>query len=350
MRVPKYPVQRAVARTGVNYFRSIVEASNSIFIEIPQESDIGIVAIIELIEKERPTNKSIAAQIKSGDSYYNENNDECSLPVGNHADYWLRYPLPVYGLVYVPSKNCGYWVDIRSYLKRNPTAVSITFRCTKVSAFTQQTFQQVFSPRITGTLPTDLPFEEALSLFHSANSDESYLGMHVLFRLHSDRNLVWDEFISYFKDRRSDDIPGIFAYYLAHIPWHGDIWGGRDKITAESREYAKSLIQKFNRADIIKLLELIDEQGIARGTVGQSVEALIASVTSAKQHLLSIIHDVGLTWSTREWALVIYAYHNQATAEEVLETIKTLSKFSAHSEYISYILTELKRSHGVFLY
>ena len=104
MTLPKYPISNIPAKIGVNFVRAVVEASNSIFNEIPQQNDIGIDGIIELI-KINPIGHCIAVQIKSGSSFFTPAKSECHFPVDNHAAYWLKYPLQVYGIVYVPENG-----------------------------------------------------------------------------------------------------------------------------------------------------------------------------------------------------------------------------------------------------
>ena len=101
--MPTYKRSAITAKDGINFIRSAVEASGSLFIKIEQENDLGIDALIEFVENERPLNKQIAVQIKSGASYYTPESDECAFPVGSHREYWAQHPLPVFGLVYVPS-------------------------------------------------------------------------------------------------------------------------------------------------------------------------------------------------------------------------------------------------------
>jgi hypothetical protein len=113
----RYPKSRSVSKEGINLVRSIVEKANSIFHEVHDENDIGIDAHIEFIRDEKPTNLVIALQIKSGTSYYNRNTNQCVIPVGKHLDYWAGYPLPIYGIVYVPSLRNAYWINIKKYFE-----------------------------------------------------------------------------------------------------------------------------------------------------------------------------------------------------------------------------------------
>ncbi|NQU31343.1 MAG: DUF4365 domain-containing protein [Anaerolineae bacterium] len=307
MSLPKYPISNVVAKVGVNFVRTVVETSNSIFSEIPQQNDIGIDGIIEIIQAEHPTGHCIAVQIKSGNSFFTPEKNECHFPVDNHAAYWAKYPLPVFGIVYVPKKSCSYWVNIKKYLEENQETNQIRYLCTKTNIFNLENFNKVFVPYLIGNLP-EFNFDEALELFYSPNEDENYVGLIILFRKYSDRNVVWDEFIEYFRESEISKIPNIFIYFLAHIPWHMDIFGGRDKITHESRDYGKSLINTFGKDEVVKLLQFIDENGIDRGAIGQSVEAIISSIPERQAILDEISKDDEIPISLREWVDVIRMY------------------------------------------
>ena len=90
-----YKKSSVTSKIGINYVRTIVEDCGSLFHKIEHESDLGIDAIIELIRDEKPLNHQVAVQIKSGSSYYNRSKKEFFIPIENHRDYWLNYPLPV---------------------------------------------------------------------------------------------------------------------------------------------------------------------------------------------------------------------------------------------------------------
>lgn len=342
MDFPKYSETNVASKTGINYVRTVVETSNSIFHEIHQENDIGVDAIIELIKNEHPTGKMVAIQIKSGESFYVSG--KCVIPIDNHRKYWENHPLPMFGIVYVPSLSCAYWVDIKEKLLENDTSSSIKFEPSKANTFNHQDFSRVFAPRILKEMPRGFSFSDAVELLRSKNPDESFLGLIVLFREHTDNNLTWDEFVSYLRGKSVKDIPKLFPYILAHIPWHQDIWGGRDKITPESREHAKKLFTSFGKEDYVKLLQLIDHEGVARGTVGQSIEAIISSIQESGNYLEKIVVDVNLPLEIRERASLIYAYKFRKSSLPLLESIAT------ESDVITLLMQDIKKYGGVSLY
>jgi hypothetical protein len=226
-----------------------------------------------------------------------------------------------------------------------------------VNKFDTDNFSRLFAQAIICSSPLqyiftskDFPLEEALELFRSVSQEESLIGMIALFQLHTDKTLVWDEFIRYFRQTSPERIHKALAYYLSHIPWHMDIWGGRDKITDETKKYAKAVITGFGKTDVAKLLSLIDEEGVARGTIGQSVEAIIKIIPRSTQYLAEISSDETVPLSIREWAAIIHAYQNQRTVQGLESSMILLSAISERSEYARLVLADLKRFHGFELF
>lgn len=114
------------------------------------------------------------------------------------------------------------------------------------------------------------------------------------------------------------------VYFFAHISWHPDIWHTGESITERTKEHARKLFASFGRLEIEKLLTFVDEgAGIARGTIGQSVEAIISALPNATQCLTEIIADVNLLPFTRECAALILAMNNGKSS---VPTISILAK------------------------
>jgi hypothetical protein len=170
--MPTYKRTAVTAKEGINFIRSAVESAGSLFVKIEHENDIGIDALIEFIADERPLNKQIAVQIKSGASYYVQETGECVFPVGDHRDYWVNHPLPVVGLVYVPALESAFWASIKGLLKANPETTTMRFSATEANRFDARTFSTIFVPQVVGSIP-DLEFDEALRLARSETTQQS---------------------------------------------------------------------------------------------------------------------------------------------------------------------------------
>lgn len=345
MHMPKYKKTNVTSKIGVNFVKGIVEEAGSLFHKIEQENDLGIDGIIEFIKDEAPTNKSIAIQIKSGKSYFNLQNTESLIPVDDHYEYWINYPLPVYGLVYSPELRKGFWVNIKDYLKAQGPCSVIRYSNNKTNEFDLKSFKKLFSPLILKEIPA-LSFEEALSLFDSKHYDEVYLGMIILFRRYVNQKIVWEKFISYFIDQDIHNIPYSLIYYFAHIPWHGDIAYHGEPINKEIKSYVKTCFNKFDKALIIKLLEFIDEEnGISRGAIGQSVEAIISSILGVDTLLEEIMRSKEVPIQLRHSAALIFAYHKGKAALPVLRMI-----LENESWFIPEIVKQIEQYGGIDLY
>lgn len=338
--MPKYLKSNSTGKAGLNYVKSIVDSHNCIFQKIDQENDVGVDALIELVKDEIPTGDFVATQIKSGNSYFDKKANTCKIPVGTHREYWQNYSLPVYGIVYVPEIESAYWINIKKYLKNNPSDSVISFEPTLVNIFNEKTFQTQFVPLHTGQVPK-ITYELALKLFKSEKRDEMYLGLYTLFKRFADNNKVWRLFIEYFKEKPISEIPGQLIYYLAVIPWHPDIFFYKDSYTKDSRDFGRKLIEQFERKEVLKLLHFVDNENmISRGSLGQSVEAIISIIPNFSEHLQKIIMSNDTDLKIKEVAGVILAFHNGK------ESIKFLSTFKNESWFIQELIDHIKDFGG----
>ncbi len=101
---------KSIERIGVSKCSFLFEKNNFIFRE-QTVSDYGIDALIETREKDTPSEKMIAVQIKSGESYFKETDgDYVVFRVNNkHRDYWINHSLPVIIVLYSPSLDKCIW-------------------------------------------------------------------------------------------------------------------------------------------------------------------------------------------------------------------------------------------------
>jgi hypothetical protein len=205
---------------------------------------------LNLQKNEKPMHKSIAAQIKSGNSYYNKKKNQCAISIESHYEYWVNYPLPVYGFVHVPELGKAYFVNIKNYLKNNPHKRTIKFDCTRSNLIDLQSFSEIFIPSILGEIPT-ISFETALSFFESEKFQENFLGGKVLFRRYKNNTIVWDKFIDYIRDSKAENIDLNIIIYLSHIPWHPDIFHYGEILNEETRKYAREKIKSFDKTIVL---------------------------------------------------------------------------------------------------
>ncbi len=217
-------------------------------------------------------------------------------------------------------------------MKYNPTATVISFERTLANQINKDTFFTIFVPRLLSEVP-EISNDFAKTLFLSNKKDEFYLGLYTLYKRFADKNETWKLFVDYFKNQPIESIPNFLIYILAHIPWHPDIASFNGTMTNEAQKYGKSLLKIFSKTEILKLLEFIDEENsIARGTIGQSVEAIISIIPNFKNYLKEIIEADDIELKFCEFAATIYAFH--------LGT-ESLSALKAIPENKSWLISEL---------
>ena len=112
---PKIKSSAFTADKGVNAVSRVVNDDfNWIFRRVPGESDYGIDAYFEVVTDDGGvTGQSIAAQIKSGPSFFRTETPSAFVFYGDrkHLNYYANLPQPVIIVIYNPSANKGYWVS-----------------------------------------------------------------------------------------------------------------------------------------------------------------------------------------------------------------------------------------------
>lgn len=301
----KYMPSAVTAKEGINYVRTAIEEQGSLFIKIEQENDLGVDAIIEFTENLSPLNLQAAAQIKSGNSYYDKIQKTCHFAIGKHQKYWRFHPLPVIGIVYIPEFKQAYWTDIKRHLAADPDASSIRFSISWDKRIDPLNIYKFLIPYISGALPT-VDLSEAVRLTQSSLIETQTLGLKTLFSEFVNEETAWDIFTAQLLKPSSHTHP-IVIYWLAHIPWHGDIFYTGTPIKSNIREYARALIKKFSIIEIENLLNHIDIDSIGRGGIAQSVIAVLSCITDISKQLANIVRYQNHSIITREQAVLCLA-------------------------------------------
>lgn len=113
MDLPKSNKSNKIGRKGVNILTSLVEEQLDWLLRINhQEDDYGIDAYIDIITEEgNLTGKSIAVQIKSGQSYFKQKNEYGWIYSGElkHLNYYLNHEIPVILVIIDTDSQKAYW-------------------------------------------------------------------------------------------------------------------------------------------------------------------------------------------------------------------------------------------------
>lgn len=338
--MPKYSNAAAKGAQGVAYVAGVAAASGCVFHSVDQGNDLGVDGFLELVRNNSPANKLVALQIKTGASFWQEDGT-CRFAIEDHRSYWEKYPLPTFGIIVNPDASEGAWVNIKKHLKNNPTASQIVFVRCAVNRFDAVSVRRIMIPLFCGET-ADLEFETALSFLNSGIPTDVSVGLDTLFRRFGDQERCWSALFQFFIERPVDEIPAQIAYYIAHIPWHGDIFGYGKLPDAKTTEFAKTLLNGFGSDEIRKLVALVDENGIERGTVGQSVESIISAIPHSTDVLLAIIQDPSATVEHKETAITILAMRAPHEAS------KWLSKMASQGSDYAASLDQCLKQTGWF--
>ena len=314
------PQSQATSRAGVNYVNAIVEEHNCTFTEVPGHSDLGIDAIVEFIEEEQSTGCCIGIQIKSGKSFYHASTNRFRINSDRaHFDYWNSYLMPVGAVCYDPDTKQAAWLDVTKFLEENPGVMRdgpYTLSPSLEQPFTRESFpsfRQWFM-QYRDSYKNDSRFGRALDQFANISDSESCLvGLRSLFAFHRDKAATWYYIINSFRNFAEDEILPDLVYALTHIPGHMDIWWSKSNLIDQNvRNSALAQIHStFGREETVALVRSIGEDGLQRGTIGQSAHAIIHEIRGRDRFLEDIAFDRALDEETRCNALMFLIYYTQ---------------------------------------
>jgi len=112
---PKYNPNRLTAEKGVTLVKKLIENEFGwIFRPTPLEHDFGIDGYIDIVnDKNYITGKSIAIQIKTGSSYFNQSTSSGWKYNGEikHLNYYLNVENPVLIVIVDLDKNKAFWTE-----------------------------------------------------------------------------------------------------------------------------------------------------------------------------------------------------------------------------------------------
>lgn len=87
------------------------------FFRSQEVSDVGIDALVEILDNDEPTGKLLALQIKTGQSYFRKSGRNYVLNIDDrHMKYWIKYDLPVYIILADLKKKLFLWQKVERLL------------------------------------------------------------------------------------------------------------------------------------------------------------------------------------------------------------------------------------------
>jgi len=345
--LPKRKKSAATERKGVNFIRSVVEESGSIFQEITRDNDYGNDAFIELVINENVTGIMLALQIKSGKSYIKKDRC-CFAATASQCRYWAEHRLPVIGVVFDPSEDRAHWINLSHYNKgrRDFSDQFISFEKREINAFDKESFESFFVP-LFSRKPIRLGRERSLAWARSPDFSMHSIGVKSLFYGFCKNLSTWEVLEELLYTRIPENTTGFIPYALAHDPWHGDIVETKETtLDSGLRSLLKERMASYDNKILLALIRLIDDNGFERGSVGQSVYAIVDLVVeNAPAKIASIIDNEKVESITRRCALGLYCLMMQGNSGKKLTSIKGGDKEMI--EYAAILLKHLE-SEGFF--
>lgn len=339
-----------LGKNGVNYVMQVVDVNNCNFNSIIQENDVGIDGYIEIFDEcDAPTGEMLFVQVKTGKSYYNVEKGICSIPVGAHRKYWLSIKNKVFGIVCVLDAEerhivSAYWVDIKRALKQDKNCTYINFSMNKTNEFTEECFRKYFLALNQGKIP-EVSYEEAKRLLIGTSVDKE-IGLEILCTKYARTRESWE--LLFAEYHRHD---GDFNFYflvdaISRAFSHPDHMYVKDcfEFSSESHKYVKDFVNNLTEKDMVCMLELIDDAGIERGTIGQSVEIIFEHIKQEKEKLINIINADNLYYVAQSAELIL-AYHFPQFYLEVIGTLQTVD-----SQYTNILIEQIKQNECIYLY
>lgn len=127
MEFPKITHADSQGRIGIDTLAVNLTRMGLIWRETSR-ADVGIDGQIEYVDNQgRATAKIVAAQVKSGESYFADPFEDGwrIYPEKKHLFYWERFPMPVLLILHSPNRNELFWSDARQQLRAGAGRIAI---------------------------------------------------------------------------------------------------------------------------------------------------------------------------------------------------------------------------------
>lgn len=133
---------------------------------------------------------------------------------------------------------------------------------------------------------------------------------------------------------------------ISHAFYHPDhfIKSGIYELSDETRKYVRDKVRKFEIQDIISMLELIGDQGIDRGSVGQTIEIIVANIDKGFEKLTKILQNEDTEYYVEQYAEWLLAYQYPDYYKVNIYKIKERT-----TEFSGKYISNIEQYGGVFL-
>lgn len=343
-------VSRARGRAGFRRVEDTLEAANLVVQRVDTENDVGRDAFVEMTDGTDVTGAVISIQVKSGNSFYHQTQwvIPCS---GADLTLWRDSTIPVFGIVHDPNDDALRWIDL-SYAA---TLEADTYLSPLISG-------PYGKPSIVVPHGNRLDLDIQPFLIEARRALMRRGGSHVTALLSRDVATVIAGIVDTFAIGRSDSgafllLASLFSRLpeetrhiavetLAMATSHPDVFWSRDNwIPTHIKVDLHDKLQ-WTDIDVIALLSEIDDEGIQRGSIGQSV----FHVLDMDKGSASKIYSVALTRSAPErvrfWATAILLYLAGENASAELNRLLAAEEARESQDFLFPIRPRLGKVDG----
>lgn len=314
---------RARGKAGYRRLETVLEAANLVVQRVETENDIGRDAFVDIVSGTDVTGGVISVQVKSGPSFFHGHG---WLIPGRPADFtlWRESTVPVFGVVHDPETDALRWVDLS-----HEAALSVH---SQLSTVISGPFGKLAVPVPDGNR-LDLDLSPFVSAAEAALRRRS--GSHAAALLSDDIGVVEIGIADSFAVGRHDPTALLLLASLFHrLPKetrrfaivtlamatsHPDVFWTRDNWIPDTVRAVLRQRLRWTQTDLVALLTEIDETGIQRGTIGQTIFHVLNLDQDVQGKLPSVALGRTIPDDVRLWAAAIILYQSGEDAPAALE-------------------------------
>lgn len=255
-----------IGEEGIGAFDAWCVARRWPMVRVPTERDIGIDGFVQVTDDGKPTGDVFAVQVKSGASYRRATGGV--VPVDGHRELWQNSSSPVIAVVHDPATGAMWWANASNALDHDPSLTTIAVN-TVLPAGDEDVMPLLRSVRLHADFRLGVPRgigsthvdEQAAAAWQSLLL--GFRSSHALIAL---RRVL----VSLEPAARAHAVES-----LAHCTPHPDIFWTKDTLLPRAVRDEVCATMRWSLDELAALLEVIDENGVDRGSVGQSMYLLI---------------------------------------------------------------------------
>jgi hypothetical protein len=321
---------------GIGAFDAWCVARRWPMVRVPTERDIGIDGFVQVTDDAgKPTGDVFAVQVKSGASYLRATGG--AAPVDDHGELWKHASSPVIAVIHDPVTGAMWWANVSDALDRDPnlTTVAVT---TPLPAGDQGVMPLLRSVR----LHADFRFGVPRGI-GSTDVDEQIAA-------------AWQSLMLGFRSSHAlialrrvlvslDPVARAHAVEsLSHCTPHPDIFWTKDTLLPRAVSDEVCATFRWSLEELAALLEVIDENGIDRGSTGQSMYMLLFEDPGCAALLrMGAVELLARNDELAGWAAYLAVAHAEDQQEE-WDTLLGLERALTDSFVAPYIIEGL--AHG----